>query len=286
MCHGAVVLWIASPGGDGAVGTYFSRWNGKDHAAKRHIANRRWAMRCSRAASTDRCCLRHSGTSRFTRAQFTLPPRLKRSCVLCPRLLIQIESIEDQGFAFCGENTTVRLAPATVARYVEYIRNVQLTGAHQFANVSVYGQVLYPCSTSFAVCRRLCCQGCFVRPFKLSFQNDAIAANDCGQPSPRTIAIPLVPDNLQPSARLVSVNGAFLQLQRWNHWLNLQHANLGNVPSVCTDPDPRDSDVRIPATRIDTSRHSVVRLQFELTGARAGELHLDKNTSLRACQDV
>jgi hypothetical protein len=143
-------------------------------------------MRCSRAASTDRCCLRHSGTSRFTRAQFTLPPRLKRSCVLCPRLLIQIESIEDQGFAFCGENTTVRLAPATVARYVEYIRNVQLTGAHQFANVSVYGQVLYPCSTSFAVCRRLCCQGCFVRPFKLSFQNDAIAANDCGQPSPRT----------------------------------------------------------------------------------------------------
>jgi hypothetical protein len=36
--NGAVVLRIASRGGDGAVGTYLSNWNGKYHAAKREIA--------------------------------------------------------------------------------------------------------------------------------------------------------------------------------------------------------------------------------------------------------
>src|SRR6266478_7797889 len=78
--------------------------------------------------------------SRLARAW--APPSLNGLCFTIARLLIQIEGIKNQGFSPRIENTPEGLLGLTLRIDVENIRNVKLAGTHQFANITIGGEIL------------------------------------------------------------------------------------------------------------------------------------------------
>src|SRR5580692_5600046 len=77
------------------------------------------------------------GLSFFSLRRFLLAPGLERACVLNVWLVVQVESVKYQRFALRVEYTPERFPRAAAAVHIEYVGDIKLSRAHQFANVPV-----------------------------------------------------------------------------------------------------------------------------------------------------
>ena len=72
----------------------------------------------------------------------SLPPDLEDAGVLHTGLVIEIKGVKNQRLVLRIKHATVRFAGSAAAIHIEDVGNVELSSAHQFANVAVRCQVL------------------------------------------------------------------------------------------------------------------------------------------------
>src|ERR1700686_4241327 len=72
-----------------------------------------------------------------------LPPYLEGTGVLDSGLAIEIKGVEDERFVLRVKHAAKSLTGAASAVDIEYVGDIQLARAHEFANVAVGGQILF-----------------------------------------------------------------------------------------------------------------------------------------------
>src|SRR5712692_492180 len=81
--------------------------------------------------------IKHTETARVFFCYSPLPPRLENGAAFQSFLLVQVESIENERFPFGVEDPAEGPLKFSLAADVEYIDNVQTSGAEDVANIVV-----------------------------------------------------------------------------------------------------------------------------------------------------